>query len=114
MTACDAKIVDFFGKIEDRVDFDAEVDYGVELLFFFQAEDGIRDLTVTGVQTCALPISPGLRPGRSSAAVGPGRMALSGRMLMRYSREAATGAIDQVAPAARMRRPLASDRESVV
>src|SRR2546430_6689594 len=24
---------------------------------FFQAEDGIRDLTVTGVQTCALPIS---------------------------------------------------------
>src|SRR5256886_11705934 len=29
-------------------------------LFFFQAEDGIRDLTVTGVQTCALPIyAPG-------------------------------------------------------
>src|SRR3989475_2975190 len=27
------------------------------LFFFFQAEDGIRDLTVTGVQTCALPIS---------------------------------------------------------
>src|SRR5689334_23557654 len=25
--------------------------------FFFQAEDGIRDGTVTGVQTCALPIS---------------------------------------------------------
>src|SRR5256886_17563400 len=27
------------------------------IIFFFQAEDGIRDLTVTGVQTCALPIS---------------------------------------------------------
>src|SRR5207245_6988811 len=27
------------------------------LFFFFQAEDGIRDATVTGVQTCALPIS---------------------------------------------------------
>src|SRR2546430_10208506 len=27
--------------------------------FFFQAEDGIRDLTVTGVQTCALPIWAG-------------------------------------------------------
>src|SRR5205085_5377414 len=27
------------------------------LFFFLQAEDGIRDLTVTGVQTCALPIS---------------------------------------------------------
>src|SRR5688572_14264741 len=26
------------------------------MCFFFQAEDGIRDLTVTGVQTCALPI----------------------------------------------------------
>src|SRR5204863_5198836 len=27
------------------------------IVFFFQAEDGIRDLYVTGVQTCALPIS---------------------------------------------------------
>src|SRR2546421_664313 len=38
------------------------VECGIELLkvffrfFFFQAEDGIRDLIVTGVQTCALPI----------------------------------------------------------
>src|SRR2546429_5224045 len=29
------------------------------LFFFFQAEDGIRDVAVTGVQTCALPISRG-------------------------------------------------------
>src|SRR6266853_4658574 len=29
----------------------------ISSFFFFQAEDGIRDLTVTGVQTCALPIS---------------------------------------------------------
>src|SRR5689334_24040793 len=29
---------------------------GVRWIFFFQAEDGIRDGTVTGVQTCALPI----------------------------------------------------------
>src|SRR5699024_11777269 len=28
------------------------------LVFFFQAEDGIRDRNVTGVQTCALPIFP--------------------------------------------------------
>src|SRR6267378_6094555 len=34
--------------------------------FFFQAEDGIRDLYVTGVQTCALPIS-GRRPRTSCA-----------------------------------------------
>src|SRR2546425_4965724 len=31
---------------------------GSLVLFFFQAEDGIRDKLVTGVQTCALPISP--------------------------------------------------------
>src|SRR5262249_59773398 len=31
-------------------------------VFFFQAEDGIRDWSVTGVQTCALPISRRWRP----------------------------------------------------
>src|SRR5437763_17222923 len=37
------------------------------MLFFFQAEDGIRDTSVTGVQTCALPISlaANSRPGSS-------------------------------------------------
>src|SRR2546427_11991088 len=34
------------------------------IFFFFQAEDGIRDLTVTGVQTCALQISDGQRTTR--------------------------------------------------
>src|SRR2546429_7280913 len=29
----------------------------MRIFFFFQAEDGIRDVAVTGVQTCALPIS---------------------------------------------------------
>src|SRR6266496_4523726 len=41
------------------------------LFFFFQAEDGIRDLYVTGVQTCALPISTfpfGRERGRQCAA----------------------------------------------
>src|SRR2546422_6476676 len=46
--------------------------------FFFQAEDGIRDVAVTGVQTCALPISrpssrctnaPGLLQGESRAPI---------------------------------------------
>src|SRR5690554_4070011 len=32
-------------------------DLSILLTFFFQAEDGIRDADVTGVQTCALPIS---------------------------------------------------------
>src|SRR5438034_9311765 len=33
--------------------------FGIFVFFFFQAEDGIRDHCVTGVQTCALPISIG-------------------------------------------------------
>src|SRR5215217_927677 len=32
------------------------VAFGYACFFFFQAEDGIRDIGVTGVQTCALPI----------------------------------------------------------
>src|SRR5690606_40591392 len=35
----------------------------VILAFFFQADDGIRDFHVTGVQTCALPIFPDTRNG---------------------------------------------------
>src|SRR5438270_5016653 len=53
--------------------FECKVDYYVSLyIFFFQAEDGIRDLTVTGVQTCALPIcrGAGLCPGREDARLG--------------------------------------------
>src|SRR5438105_3307556 len=44
-------------------------------LFFFQAEDGIRDPLVTGVQTCALPISPASdaaarTPARTDSSTG--------------------------------------------
>src|SRR2546427_11189475 len=47
------------------------------VIFFFQAEDGIRDLTVTGVQTCALPIyvtvlnDPGNTITAVTVALGP-------------------------------------------
>src|SRR5688572_33317037 len=41
-------------------------------IFFFQAEDGIRDLTVTGVQTCALPISVLLAPPPCAPAFAQG------------------------------------------
>src|SRR5687768_17709536 len=37
--------------------------------FFFQAEDGIRDVAVTGVQTCALPIYSGLMAPRTLATL---------------------------------------------
>src|SRR5438874_7301720 len=49
------------------------------LFFFFQAEDGIRDLYVTGVQTCALPIYA--RPGGARA-----RPAARGERLRRGDR----------------------------
>src|SRR2546422_2795110 len=60
------------------------------LFFFFQAEDGIRDVAVTGVQTCALPISRGKGRVRSAngwkgarsarcAKSNSGRTARSGR-----------------------------------
>src|SRR2546422_1742616 len=40
------------------------------MFFFFQAEDGIRDVAVTGVQTCALPISLSV-PGPTRAQQAP-------------------------------------------
>src|SRR3712207_8240053 len=39
----------------------------LQSFFFFQAEDGIRDIGVTGVQTCALPISRTRRRSEASA-----------------------------------------------
>src|SRR5690349_12618885 len=42
--------------------------------FFFQAEDGIRDLYVTGVQTCALPISQNTGDRQSHASPRCGRL----------------------------------------
>src|SRR2546422_4998675 len=55
-------------------------------IFFFQAEDGIRDVAVTGVQTCALPISTD-----GCAAYGPGR----GGVQRHSSPESALSARDQ-------------------
>src|SRR5699024_3707190 len=46
--------------------------------FFFQAEDGIRDRNVTGVQTCALPISSGVIHLRLSAVAARGITATAG------------------------------------
>src|SRR5690606_39965863 len=48
------------------------------VFFFFQAEDGIRDFHVTGVQTCALPISARSR-NRSGRFPGPSMPPLSPR-----------------------------------
>src|SRR6266566_6418384 len=60
--------------------------------FFFQAEDGIRDYKVTGVQTCALPISnpegwPGFEVGWTIAPhfQGRGFATEGGRFLLQYA-----------------------------
>src|SRR5690625_7142167 len=54
------------------------------VFFFFQAEDGIRDGHVTGVQTCALPIWIPCPCGRSGhlegLASGPGIVRLAARL----------------------------------
>src|SRR2546430_9162265 len=72
--------------------------------FFFQAEDGIRDLTVTGVQTCALPIcASGARRLRHARAGAPARdLRRRDRRLLRAARrEARAGDLPQVRPARR-------------
>src|SRR2546427_5455260 len=54
--------------------------------FFFQAEDGIRDLTVTGVQTCALPICcPGASSKRSARGPWRSRRARSRAQMLNRS-----------------------------
>src|SRR5207249_6729312 len=45
-------------------------------IFFFQAEDGIRDRNVTGVQTCALPIFKGMPGVRHVVPVGDSAVAV--------------------------------------
>src|SRR5256885_4004897 len=49
-------------------------------LVFFQAEDGIRDYKVTGVQTCALPISHARLADAQRAKPGPARQFQRDRM----------------------------------
>src|SRR5260370_14095774 len=48
----------------------------VVFFFFFQAEDGIRDSSVTGVQTCALPIYPAIE-GRGATVVHAGKYSVA-------------------------------------
>src|SRR5690606_39396247 len=56
--------------------------FSVSFFFFFQAEDGIRDFHVTGVQTCALPISRRLASRHRDGGRGqPGRRHVSTVML---------------------------------
>src|SRR3712207_8561681 len=49
-------------------------------VFFFQAEDGIRDIGVTGVQTFALPIYPGYGFERNAGSCTPEHVAAFQRL----------------------------------
>src|SRR5262249_57959645 len=59
---------------------------------FFQAEDGIRDWSVTGVQTCALPIAHRSQDVRAGDAVSGARLPVGSRIGPAFDGEAASGA----------------------
>src|SRR5256885_5903676 len=99
----------------DRV----EIEIGgreVCLFFFFQAEDGIRDYKVTGVQTCALPIFVGRARRRAVALAGAlERHAFHGSTALGVRR--ARGAEDRAAAVGRAGvhgAAVGEDRKSVV
>src|SRR2546426_2533183 len=75
--------------LDDAVVNNGSIDRRV-LVFFFQAEDGIRDYKVTGVQTCALPIS------EIQAALARMNVLEDYGPAMRVERAAALYFIDQV------------------
>src|SRR6266496_4949741 len=78
--------------------------------FFFQAEDGIRDLYVTGVQTCALPISRAFRCGVGGSAAEALRRGV-GRRRQRAALSARTRpARSPLPPARALRGPAAALR----
>src|SRR5256885_7100445 len=56
------RVILFWLVVKERVEDDLVARVNV-IVFFFQAEDGIRDYKVTGVQTCALPICSRPRAG---------------------------------------------------
>src|SRR6266516_2773673 len=79
--------------------------YFIVFFFFFQAEDGIRDRTVTGVQTCALPISS---PG--TVCVRPSHR----RHLVHWATSAATAATERACEIGSLlkRSPAGGSKES--
>src|SRR3989441_11003028 len=96
---------------------------GWPVVFFFQAEDGIRDKLVTGVQTCALPIWARGRPRRRGPRGGARPRAAGGGAASRRlrpprprARDGACGAPGRPPRRHRLPRPLArgGDRKSVV
>src|SRR5260221_1187032 len=86
------------------------------LFFFFQAEDGIRDHCVTGVQTCALPISSHHGRVRRVAHAVESRRRPRGqnRAQLSYKHASCSRAILPTLPGTLNAPPYAGDRKSVV
>src|SRR5256885_4589757 len=84
-------------------------------VFFFQAEDGIRDYKVTGVQTCALPISGVARPLAAAQAAwkATARRTLRSSQARNRSRTRGLGS-GSAAPSPCRFKSSSVDRKSVV
>src|SRR5688572_10901444 len=80
--------------------------------FFFQAEDGIRDLTVTGVQTCALPIFDRPHPARGSREVEQRQGVRRGRRRGRSRRRPGPRDLPRDDPAPVLPRRRAADEDA--
>src|SRR5256885_11092120 len=65
----------------------------VRRFFFFQAEDGIRYYKVTGVQTCALPISLAVQPGEILGVAGVAGNGQSALLRALAGRQGFTGTV---------------------
>src|SRR2546430_13019332 len=84
-----------------------------DFVFFFQAEDGIRDLTVTGVQTCALPISKPLYLRAPTSTLSLGFRRYSGLAASRRQPEPSRSA-DLVRQGRGSRHPIARHRHGIM
>src|SRR5256885_6533324 len=78
--------------------------------FFFQAEDGIRDYKVTGVQTCALPILTRSLLPASGGAAAPESSATTAESTAAESSAPEAAAESAEAPGTRVARPAAATR----
>src|SRR2546422_4949329 len=85
--------------------------YSWYFFFFFQAEDGIRDVAVTGVQTCALPIVPW--PAVEVTESLPSRWTVVPRPANAVMIPATWGAHYAVCPRCRHRAPLQGRPETM-
>src|SRR2546422_6446257 len=82
------------------------------ICFFFQAEGRIRDVAVTGVQTCALPISTGTTPPSGTIANPPGSEA--GFAFMWHSHNEREITTNNIFPGGMLMMMLVDSREFVI